>query len=304
MRRRAGKLLSGLILLAVVGAGAFWLLTKPAPWDAAHWEGLGEPDLANGKRVFWAGGCTSCHAASGAKDDARLVLSGGRPLKSPFGTFYPPNISPDETAGIGGWTLAEFGNAMTRGVGKDGEHLYPSFPYGSYARISTKDINDLYGYMRTLPKSANVAPPHDLPFPYNIRLALGGWKLLYLSDEPRVQVDTAEPKLARGQYLVEGSGHCGECHTPRNALGGFEAGRWLAGAPNPEGEGRIPDITPGSKSIGNWSASDIASYLETGFTPDFDTVGGSMVEVQKNMAKLPASEREAIAAYLKALPPS
>ncbi|WP_037391307.1 c-type cytochrome, partial [Sinorhizobium fredii] len=204
----------------------------------------------------------------------------------------------------GGWTLAEFGNAMTRGVGKDGEHLYPSFPYGSYARMSPKDITDLWGFMRTLPKSANVAPPHDLPFPFNIRLALGGWKLLYLTDAPRVDVNAADAKLARGQYLVEGPGHCGECHTPRNALGGFEADRWLAGAPNPEGEGRIPDITPGSKSIGGWSASDIASYLETGFTPEFDSVGGSMVEVQKNMAKLPASEREAIAAYLKALPPS
>ncbi|ACP24527.1 diheme cytochrome c-type [Sinorhizobium fredii NGR234] len=304
MGRRATRFLSGLVLLAVVGAGAFWWLTKPAPWDAAYWAGLGEPDLANGERVFWAGGCTSCHAAPGAKDDARLVLAGGRPLKSPFGTFYPPNISPDETAGVGGWTLAAFGNAMTRGVGKDGEHLYPSFPYGSYARMSPKDINDLWGFMRTLPKSDNVAPPHDLPFPFNIRLTLGGWKLLYLNDAPRVDVDTADAKLARGQYLVEGPGHCGECHTPRNALGGFEADRWLAGAPNPEGEGRIPDITPGSKSIGGWSASDIASYLETGFTPEFDSVGGSMVEVQQNMAKLPAAEREAIAAYLKALPPS
>ena len=115
-------------------------------------------------------------------------------------------------------------------------------------------------------------------------------------------VDTANPKLARGQYLVEGPGHCGECHTPRNALGGFEPDQWLAGAPNPEGQGRIPNITPGSKSIGGWSESDIVNYLETGFTPDFDSVGGSMVEVQKNIARLPASDREAIAAYLKAVP--
>ncbi|WP_018239112.1 cytochrome c [Ensifer sp. BR816] len=304
MGRRARRLVSGLIILALAGGGVLWWLAKPKPWDAAHWEGVGEPDLANGERVFWAGGCTSCHAATGAQDDARLVLSGGRPLKSPFGTFFPPNVSPDETAGIGGWTLAEFGNAMTRGVGKNGEHLYPSFPYGSYARMSVEDVNDLWGFMQTLPKSANVAPPHDLPFPFNVRLALGGWKLLYLTDAPRAEVNTADAKLAHGQYLVEGPGHCGECHTPRNALGGFEKDRWLAGAPNPEGEGRIPDITPGSKSIGSWSASDIASYLETGFTPEFDTVSGSMVDVQKNMAKLPASDREAIAAYLKALPPS
>ena len=302
MGRHTRKLISGVILMALAGAGAAWWLTKPRPWDAAHWEGLGEPDLANGEQVFWAGGCASCHAAPGAPDDQRLVLAGGRALKSPFGTFHAPNISPDETAGIGDWTLAEFGNAITRGVGKDGEHLYPSFPYGSYARLTAKDVNDLWGYLQTLPKSANVAPPHDLSFPYNIRLALGGWKLLFLTDEPRVAVNTADAKLARGQYLVEGLGHCGECHTPRNALGGFEPGMWLAGAPNPEGQGRIPDITPASKSVGNWSASDIASYLETGFTPDFDTVGGLMVEVQKNMARLPPSDREAIAAYLKALP--
>lgn len=294
--------MSGLVLLAVAGAGAFWWLTKPAPRDEAYWQDIGEPDLANGEQVFWAGGCASCHAAPGAQDDARLVLSGGRILKSPFGTFHVPNISPDETAGIGSWTLAEFGDAVTRGIGRSGEHLYPSFPYGSYARMTVRDVNDLWGYLQTLPKSANAAPPHELPFPYNIRLAVGVWKLLFFDDEPRVEINTADAKLARGQYLVEGPGHCGECHTPRNALGGFEAGKWLAGAPNPEGKGRIPDITPGSKSIGSWSASDIASYLETGFTPEFDTVGGLMVEVQKNMARLPPSDREAIAAYLKALP--
>ncbi|SIR17370.1 Cytochrome c, mono-and diheme variants [Rhizobium sp. RU20A] len=295
-------LAKGVVVLAVVGAGGFWFLTRPDPQPAATWEGLGQPDLANGETIFWAGGCVSCHAAPGAEGDAKLVLSGGLPLKSPFGTFNVPNISPDETAGIGGWTLAQFGDAMTRGVGPGGEHLYPSFPYGSYARMTPKDINDLHGYMLTLPKSTNVAAAHDLPFPFNIRLLLGGWKLLFFTDKPRVTVDTANPVIARGQYLVEGPGHCGECHTPRNALGGFESGKWLAGAPNPEGQGTIPNITPGSEAIGGWSEGDIATYLETGFTPDFDSVGGSMVEVQKNMAKLTPEDRQAIAAYLKAVP--
>ncbi|MCV9997799.1 cytochrome c [Pararhizobium sp. YC-54] len=302
MGARVRKLVSAVVFLGVVAGGAAWFLTKPDPWPAAHWEGLGEPDIANGEQVFWAGGCTSCHAAAKSEGDAKLVLAGGLPLKSPFGTFHVPNISPDEVAGLGGWTLAEFGNAMTRGVGKQGEHLYPSFPYGSYARLTPKDINDLWGFLKTLPKSANVAPPHDLPFPFSIRMALGGWKLLFFTDKPRVTVDTANPQIARGQYLVEGPGHCGECHTPRNTLGGFEAAKWLAGAANPEGRGRIPNVTPGSKSIGSWSEGDIVNYLETGFTPEFDSVGGSMVEVQKNMAKLPASDREAIAAYLKAVP--
>ncbi|MBO3759318.1 cytochrome c [Ciceribacter sp. L1K22] len=301
----AVKWIRGLVAVAalgVVGGGIFVTVTAPERQPAEHWANLGEPDLENGRRVFFAGGCASCHAPSGAEGEARLILSGGAPLTSPFGTFHAPNISPDPQAGIGAWTLAEFGDAMTRGVGREGEHLYPSFPYNSYSRMSPKDVNDLFGFLKTLPASDAVAPAHELPFPFNIRLALGGWKLLYFSDEPHVDLANADEKVRRGQYLVEGLGHCGECHTPRNAIGGFQVGRWLAGGPNPEGEGTIPDITPGSQSIGSWSESDIASYLETGFTPDYDSVGGSMVAVQKNMAELPSSDREAIAAYLKAIP--
>jgi mono/diheme cytochrome c family protein len=127
--------------------------------------------------------------------------------------------------------------------------------------------------------------------------------LLYLNDALHVALANPDDKLKRGQYLVEGPGHCGECHTPRDALGGMENNMWLAGAPNPEGgPGVIPNITPGSKDIGSWSEADIANYLETGFTPDFDTPGGSMTEVQKNLAHLPKGDLEAIAAYLKAVP--
>src|SRR5690606_35797779 len=118
----------------------------------------------------------------------------------------------------------------------------------------------------------------------------------------RVQLASADDSVKRGQYLVEGPGHCGECHTPRDILGGLKTDQWLAGGPNPEGEGRVPDITPREGGFGSWSAGDIASYLETGFTPDFDSVGGSMVAVQKNMAALSKEDRDAIAAYLKAIP--
>ncbi|WP_113457022.1 cytochrome c [Rhizobium cremeum] len=301
----ASKWLKGLgilIALGAAGAAAFVYITAPKRQDPARWTNLGEPDLANGREIFFAGGCTSCHAAPGAEGDARLVLSGGAPLKSPFGTFHAPNISSSATAGIGGWTLAEFGDAMTRGVGRNGEHLYPSFPYGSYARMTPKDVNDLFGFLKTLPASEAVAPAHELPFPFNVRLVLGGWKFLYFSDAPRVTFAGPDDRLRRGQYLVEGPGHCGECHTPRDALGGFKAGAWLAGGPNPEGEGKIPNITPGSPSIATWSEGDIVGYLETGFTPDFDSVGGSMVEVQKNMTEISADDREAIATYLKAIP--
>lgn len=291
------------LLAAVAGVGSYLSITAPQRLPGEAWEGLGEPNLENGERVFSAGGCASCHAAPGATDENRLVLTGGAPLKSPYGIFYPPNISPDPGAGIGGWTLAEFGDAMVRGVGKKGEHLYPSFPYASYARMTPRDINDLYAYLKTLPASSNVAPAHALSFPFNQRVLLGGWKFLYLDDKPRVTLAKPDAKVEHGQYLVEGPGHCGECHTPRNALGGIETDQWLAGAPNPEGgAGRVPNITPGEKGLGGWSESDIAYYLETGFTPDFDSVGGAMVAVQKNMARLPAADREAIAAYLKAIP--
>jgi len=296
------KTLGGLVVLAALGLGTFAFVTAPQPRPDAVWSGLAAADLTNGRRMFFAGGCDSCHAAAGSEGDARLLLSGGAPLPSPFGTFHAPNISSDPTAGIGGWTLAQFGNAMTRGVGPNGEHLYPSFPYGSYARMKPQDVADLFGFLKTLPASANVAPPHELPFPFNIRLLLGGWKFLYFSDAPRVEIASTDETLRQGQYLVEGPGHCGECHTPRDIFGGFKTDAWLAGGPNPEGRGTIPNITPGSKSIGAWSTSDIATYLETGFTPDYDSVGGSMVAVQKNMAELPAGDRDAIAAYLKAVP--
>lgn len=295
-------LLGGIVAVGAIGAAAFLFVTAPERLPAETWAAAGAPDLANGERIFHAGGCSSCHAAPGATDDQKLVLAGGLALKSPFGTFHAPNISPDETAGIGAWTLGEFGDAMKRGTGRDGEHLYPSFPYASYARMGVKDVNDLYGYLKTLPKSANVAPAHELPFPFGIRLALGGWKFLYLNEAPRVELANADETVKRGQYLVEGPGHCGECHTPRDMLGGLKTGAWLAGGPNPEGEGRIPDITPAEGGLGGWSAGDIASYLETGFTPEFDSVGGSMVAVQKNMALLPKEDRDAIAAYLKAIP--
>ncbi|WP_139112546.1 cytochrome c [Hoeflea olei] len=298
------RLAIGLGVAAVAAAATAFVLTMPKPVQSARLETISglEGDPVAGEAVFWAGGCASCHAAPGAEGDALKVLSGGVRLKSDFGTFIGPNISPDPEHGIGGWSVADFANAMLAGVSPDGGHYYPAFPYGSYARMSDKDIADLFAFLKTLPASATASLPHELGFPFNIRRTLGGWKLLFFSDQPRVALASDDPALVRGQYLVEGPGHCGECHTPRNALGGFKTDAWLAGAKNPEGEGVIPNLTPGGKSIGSWSAADIAYYLESGFTPDFDSVGGSMVDVQKNMAHLPGSDREAIAAYLKALP--
>jgi len=302
--KKAGlRIFAGLLVLVVIGLSVFWLVTAPKPLSDSRIQAITAltADPAHGETVFWASGCASCHAAEGAKGDARLVLSGGHELKSDFGTFIVPNISPDPEKGIGGWSLVEFANAILAGVSPQGSHLYPSFPYTSYVRMADQDVTDLFAFIGTLPESDVANPAHHLSFPFNIRRMLGGWKFLFFDEGARVTLSNPDNQLKRGQYLVEALGHCGECHTPRNLIGGLKTSQWLAGAPNPEGEGVIPNITPGAKQVGTWSAKDIAYYLESGFTPEFDSVGGSMVEVQKNMAKLEASDREAIAAYLKAI---
>jgi len=289
------------VLAAIAGGLAFYVLTMPQTLPRDVLAAMPDGDAARGETVFWAGGCASCHAADDAEGDDKLKLGGGHVLASDFGDFVVPNISTDEAHGIGGWTKGDFANAMARGVSPQGAHFYPSFPWTSYARMEMADIADLWAFMRTLPAVDTDPGPHRLGFPFNIRRGVGLWKLLYAGSGPAVALDTDEEAVLRGQYLVEGPGHCGECHTPRDFAGGPKKDLWLAGAPNPEGRGRIPNITPGGP-IASWSQADIAYYLESGFTPEFDSVGGSMVDVQENMAKLPAEDRDAIAAYLKAIP--
>ncbi|MER8916487.1 cytochrome c [Mesorhizobium sp. M0761] len=298
------KFVGAALVLGVVGAGAGWLLSAPVKLDTGTLAQLGPGDAARGKRIFNAGGCTSCHAKPGSQGDGRLQLVGGLELKTPFGTFVPPNISQDPKDGIGAWTVEDLANAMLKGVSPSGEHFYPAFPYTSYARMKPADIADLYAFLKTLPAVAGKAPDNSLSFPFNIRRALGLWKRLYLSKEPVIALadGTPDPVLA-GRYLVEGPGHCGECHTPRDVTGGIRKSQWLAGAAAAEGSGIVPNITSGEGGLGDWSEADIANYLETGFTPDFDSVGGAMVDVQRNMAELPPGDRAAIAAYLKAVPP-
>ena len=225
-------------------------------------------------------------------------------LDTPFGLFRAPNISPHDTDGIGKWSMLDFVNAMQRGVSPDGRHYYPSFPYTSYARMATTDVMDLKAFLDSLVPVAGRQIDHDLAFPYSIRRGLGLWKRRYLSSDPVVAGTGNDGSIEAGRELVEGAAHCGECHTPRDQFGGMDSTRWLAGAPNLDGEGRIPNITPSGNNTAEWSAADIAYYLESGFTPDYDTAGGSMVAVQENMAKLAAEDRSAIAAYLKSLPES
>ena len=290
------------LLVAAAAAVSVWLLTAPQPLAAAALP-QHTPDLANGERMFFAGGCASCHAAEDAEAEDKLRLGGGLALPTPFGTFYAPNISPHPEDGIGGWSDLDFVNAMMRGISPSGEHYYPAFPYPSYARMQVEDILDLRAFMDTLPQVSSQTAEHELAFPYNVRRGLGLWKRLHLDNGPVLALPDASEAVRRGQYLVEGPGHCGECHTMRDWSGGTVRDQWLAGAPSPEGDGVIPNLTPHEEGLADWTESDIADALETGFTPDFDSFGGAMVAVQENLAELPAADLEAIAAYLKAIPP-
>ncbi len=300
--RIAGKLAAAAIVVALAAGAAFWLLSAPDRLDGEEIASFPEGDATRGERVFWAAGCASCHAATGASGEDRLLLPGGLRLATPFGDFVAPNISSHPQDGIGDWSLEDFANAVLRGVSPGGRHYFPAFPYGSYTRMTDADVADLYAFMRTLPPVEGEAPDHTVGFPFNITRGIGLWKRLYLHDGPVVALADATEQVQRGQYLVEALGHCGECHTPRDMLGGPDESRWLAGAAAAEGEGNVPNITPGEDGIGGWSEGDIVTLLETGFTPDYDSVGGSMAAVVRNMAELPDEDREAIGAYLKAIP--
>jgi mono/diheme cytochrome c family protein len=295
-------MLRKLIILAVIaiaiGLAAFWLLTIPAVVSASAL-GPHTPNPENGKTMFFAGGCNTCHATP--EQDDRTKLGGGRGLKSPFGTFYAPNISPDRNDGIGGWSEAQFITAMNKGTSPDGRHYFPAFPYPSYHRMGFGDLRDLFAHLKTLPAVQGRVRDHDLPFPLNVRRTVGGWKLLFLDGEP-FRPDPSKPAAwNRGAYLVNGPAHCAECHSARNILGGIINSQRFAGGPNPEGEGWVPNIT--QKGLKDWSEKDIIDLLTTGQTPDGDSVGAQMTLVVRNISQLSEADRAAIATYIKSLPP-
>lgn len=228
-------------------------------------------------------------------------FAGQRPIETPFGTVYSTNLTPDPATGLGNWTKDDFWQALHHGQAKDGRLLSPVFPYPSYTRVTREDADALFAHLQSLPPVNQANRAAQMRWPFGTQLALRAWRALFFNAQT-FQPDTAlSADWNRGAYLVNGLGHCGECHTPRNALGGLDRTRWLAGAPNPSGEGRIPDITPGRLQ---WTEAGIAEYLKSGFTPDFDTAGGEMAEVVRNTARLTDADRAAIAAYLKIVPAS
>jgi len=290
-----------ILLLIFAGAAAFaayWWLSAPPARLALSGKPY-TPNPANGETIFNAGGCASCHAVPNQPDRTRL--GGGLAIPSPFGTFYAPNISSDPNDGIGRWSEVDFVNAVMRGVSPDGTHYFPAFPYTSYGHATMQDVRDLFAYLKTLPPVTGRVRDHDLPFPFNIRRNVGIWKRLFFDAALFIPDQSRSSSWNRGAYLVTGFGHCAECHSPRNFLGGIIISQRFAGGPNPEGEGWVPNIT--QKGIGDWSAKDIADFLENGVTPDGDSAGGSMVRVIKNTSQLKPADRAAIGDYVKSLPP-
>jgi mono/diheme cytochrome c family protein len=292
------KLVALAVIAGVVGLALFWFLTIPATVPASAL-GAHQPNLENGEAMFFAGGCASCHATPG--QDERTRLGGGLGLKSPFGTFYAPNISPDAKDGIGAWSEADFVTAMLRGTSPDGRHYFPAFPYTSYRLMGMSDLRDLFAFIKTLPAVQGRARDHDVPFPFNVRRALGIWKQLYLGGDTFRPDASKTAQWNRGAYLVNGPGHCAECHSPRDFLGGVVSGKRFAGGPSPEGEGFVPNIT--QAGLKDWSEDDIAYLLESGNLPDGDSVGGAMTPVIRNTSRLSDEDRMAMAVYLKSLAP-
>jgi mono/diheme cytochrome c family protein len=287
----------GMVIVVALALAAFWFLTIPETVPASAL-GPRTPALANGKTMFHAGGCASCHAVP--KQEDKTKLGGGLALGSPFGTFYVPNISSDRTDGIGAWSEAQFVTAMVKGTSPTDEHLFPAFPYTSYQRMTLDDIRDLFAYLKTLPPVTGKARDHALPFPFNIRRTLGLWKFLFLDGRPFTPNPTQSAEWNRGAYLVNAPGHCAECHSPRNMLGAIKRNLRFTGGPSPDGQGGVPNIT--QQKLKNWTVKDIADTLTTGMTPDADFVGGSMVEVVRNTSQLSEADREAMATYVKSLP--
>ena len=278
-------------LFCVALVGVYYSTTPSMQGDSITLD----PDSKNGEYVYFAAGCGGCHTSPDAAEDAKKILSGGQKFPSPFGTFVAPNVSMHVEFGIGAWSQDDFVRAVRRGVSPDGRHYYPAFPYTSYQGMSDQDVVDLWSFWQTLPSSEQKSQAHHLPIYAKWRRPLGIWKMMFQS-APDPQMQDAE--LARGEYLVNNLGHCGECHTARNLFGARSGKNIFMGAQHPNGKGRIPAI---AGTTFDWNATDIAEYLRSGFTPDYDVAGGLMAEVIENTSKLSDQDRMAIANYLKML---
>lgn len=280
-------------MTGTVRAGVFVLLLGAALGNV-----FAQGDAKRGEYLAKAAGCVGCHTED---KKGAVTFAGGRALKTPFGTFYGPNITPHPQAGLGRWTETDFVRAMRGGERPDGANLFPAFPYPSFTRIADGDLRDLWAYLQTLPPSDRANQAHDLRFPFGSRFLVTFWKWLFFTPGPMASNSQRTPTINRGAYLVEALGHCGECHTPRNFLGGPKRDRFLAGGKGPDGK-RIPNLTP--TRLKKTSDAELKEFLLTGMTPDGDVAAEAMGEVVRNTtSQLTAEDLAAIMAYLRSLPP-
>ena len=273
-------------------AGLLFLVVLFAPSNT-----LAQGDAKRGEYIAKAAGCVGCHTE--AKKEA-VPYAGGRALKTPFGTFYGPNITPHPQAGLGRWSEADFIRAMREGRRPDGANYFPAFPYPSFTRITDADLHDLWAYLRSIAPSSQPSRPHELGFFFRWRFLVGIWKWFFFSPGAFVADAARSPTLNRGAYLVQALGHCGECHTPRNWLGAPKTSRYLAGAKI--GDATASNLTP--TRLKKLSDAELKEVLRTGLTPDGDVLAESMAEVVQNTtSQLTQQDLDALIAYLRSLPP-
>ena len=258
--------------------------------------------VSKGRYILHASNCISCH--TDFKNSGPL-LGGGRAIVTEFGTFFSPNITLDPTYGIGKWTFQDFELAVTQGMSPQGYHYYPVFPYTSYAGITKADLQNLWSYLQSVPRSTMMNRRHQIRFPFSFRPALFFWKKLFFTPTKFQSNPEKSQDWNRGFYLVATLGHCRECHTPRNLFGALKIKDAYSGAKSKTTDEKIPNITPDPESgIGTWNNEDITWFIETGFLPDGDVAGSTMSEViEQSTSFLTRSDRNSIAIFLKSLAP-
>jgi mono/diheme cytochrome c family protein len=283
----------------VVAAAALLMLTAARP--SGRQLPIHDPDPSNGEVLYHAGGCISCHKTS-ATAGVTGPPAGGAEFPTPVGSFWPGNLTPDAETGLGDWTAEQFVDAVMSGVSPDHRHYFPALPYTSYRIMRVEDVLDIWAYLKTLEPVDSPGRAPDVPMLGLARRGVGIWKLLV----PDAEVFHADPKRSEawnlGAYLVNGPGHCGECHTPRNFLMIPETNRAFAGGPHPDGDGEVPSLR-GLVARGRYTdASDLTLALQYGETLGYDKLSsGGMGDVQMNLALLPEGDLRAIAEYLLGL---
>ena len=287
-------LLRGVILLGVMAGGAYAGLRVWPIGDTPSRITL-EGDARRGAYLARASGCVACHTDTAADGPA---LAGGAPLDTPFGSFAPPNITPDFAHGIGGWSKDDLARALREGISPEGAPYYPAFPFEVYVRFSDQDIADLWAALASVPPVAETRAESDVAFPFSIRAGLKPWRATALREAETAPVLGRSEEWNRGRELVDGAAHCGACHTGRGLLGGLDA-RPFGGNDDLPGGSAAPSIRADDLREEGWTASALAYALETGITPSGDVFGGSMAEVvEQGTSFLDEADRRAIATYL------